>query len=213
MMTLAQQYWDYVFLLNLGSYSGEPLDNLKIQKLTFISEDTARQREKLKAANFSFFRYNQGPYSKELADAVRELESLGFVDPETRKPTERGRYILDYVREFVKESQPAQHALRILGETCKKYKRVKSSKLVNIVYGMKVPVAQFNGKIMRVRDIPKHVDIICPGSENLFDFSVFPQEIVEDLQTEFSLTPEDISPDNPHNISAAQAALDAAIAR
>jgi uncharacterized protein YwgA len=180
-MTLAQQYWDYVFLLNLGSCSGEPLDNLKIQKLTFISEDTARQREKLKAANFSFFRYNQGPYSKELADAVRELENLGLIDPETRVPTERGRYVLDYVEEFVNESKPAQHALRILGETCKKYKKVKSSKLVNVVYDMKVPVAQFDGKIMKVRDIPKNIDIIRPGSENLTDFSVFPQDIIEDL--------------------------------
>ncbi len=211
-MTLAQQYWDYVFLLNLGKCVDEPLDNLKVQKITFISEDRARQEDRLKAANFPFFRYNQGPYSKELATAVNALESLGFIDPETRQPTERGLYLLDYVQEFVDQSTPAQRALRILEETCKKFRNVKSSKLVDTVYEMRVPVAQYNGQIMKVRDIPKCVDIILPGSENLSDFSLFPPEALEELREEFSLTPEDLNPKNPDNIALARERLNAALA-
>ncbi len=209
----SEQFWDYVFLLNLFQCSEEPLDNLKIQKLTFISEDKAREEDKLKAAHYPFFRFNLGPYSKVLANDVRTLEDLGFVHPETRCPTERGRYILDYVQEFIKQSKEAQHSLKILSNVCKKYRDVKSSKLVNIVYKMEVPVVQFNGKVMTVRDIPLHTDIIDPALENLSDIPVFTQEALDDLQVEFSLSAEDLDPDKPENVLFARAALIDALAR
>ena len=122
MRFLTQQYWDHIFLLNLCRSAGEPLDNLKIQKITFISEDAARQKQKLRAAHFHFFKYTYGPFSKELANDVRKLEDLGFLHPETREPTDRAKYILDYVQEFVKKCKPAQQSLHILSETCRKYR-------------------------------------------------------------------------------------------
>jgi uncharacterized protein YwgA len=208
-----QQFWDYIFLLNLFECSEEPLDNLKIQKVTFISEDIARREQNLKAAHFPFFRYNQGPYSKILANDVRKLEDFGFIHPETRCPTERGRYILDYVNEFVQRSKTAQESLRILSSVCKEYRDVRSSKLVDLVYKMKVSVSQFHGKVMTVKDIPLYTDIIDPDSEELADIPVFTNEALEDLKVEFSLGPEDLNPDNPANIALARAALDAAISR
>src|SRR5436305_4671852 len=208
----AQQYWDHIFLLNLSKCADEPLDNLKIQKIAFISENEARKK-KLKAAHFPFFRYTYGSFSREVANDVRKLEDLGFLHPETREPTERAKYLLDYTEEFVKKSKAAQSSLRIVAHICRKYRGVKSTKLVDIVYKMKVPVAQFQDRIMLVRDIPLRADIIRPDSDLLPDFSIFPQQAIEDLRAEFALSAEDLNPVNPDNIAFARAALDAALAR
>jgi uncharacterized protein YwgA len=211
-MGSSEQIWNYVFLLHLFECSKEPLDNLKIQKVTFVSENEARG-EKLKAAYFPFFRYNLGPYSKILANDVRRLEDFGFVNPESRLPTERGRYILEYVQEFIKESKQAQYSINILRSVCKTYKDVKSSKLVDIVYKMKVPVVQYCGEVRAVKDIPLYVDILDPENEYLSDLPPIPQQILEDLEAEFSTSSEDLNPDKPENVEKARAILAAALAR
>jgi hypothetical protein len=89
MMRNEGQIWDQIFLLNLFSCSDERLDNLKIQKIVFLTEIEGRNRN-FAAANFPFFRYHFGPYSKVAANTVRKLEVFGFVDPEFHRPGERG---------------------------------------------------------------------------------------------------------------------------
>jgi len=210
-MSNEKQVWDQIFLLNLFSCSEEPLDNLKIQKIVFLSEIEGRNRE-FAAANYPFFRYHFGPYSKVAANAVRKLEVFGFVDPEFHRPTERGQYVLDYVCEFVRHSAKAVEALEILQTTCEKYRNTKSSDLVNIVYGLRVSVVGMGGKIMTVREIPECVDIIVPAEEKLETFVPFPQDLLGDLVTEFSLRPDDLNPNKPENIAFAKAAIERALA-
>jgi hypothetical protein len=206
----SQELWDQFFLLSLFQCSDEPLDNLKIQKIIFISEDKAR-REKLAAAHFPFFRYNLGPYSKVVANDVRRLEDLGFIEPETKKPTKRGQFVLAYLDEFAQASKEASQALSILGGVCKSYRDFRSSQLVDAVYGMEVSVIGLNGEIMRVRDIPLCTDILDPNREHLKDFSALPDDVVEDLKTEFSLTSDALDPANPSNIDLARAILTKAL--
>lgn len=209
--TPAEEIWDQIFLLNLFGCSPEPLDNLKIQKVVFVSEDEGR-RKGLATAHFPFFRYNLGPYSKVIANDVRRLEDFGFIDKETLQPTDRGRYVLQYVASLVDHSKSAKESLGILQSVCKRYRDTKSSRLVNIVYDMKVPVLGFDGKVMRVKEIPANTDIIDPRREGLADVVVFSEESLNDLQTEFDLSPEDLDPNNPANVKLARAAIDAALA-
>ncbi len=205
------QIWDQIFLLNLFSCSEEPLDNLKIQKIVFVSEIEGRNRN-FAVANYPFFRFHYGPYSKVAANTVRKLEVFGFVDPEFHKPTERGQYVLDYVSEFITHSSKAVEALKILQATCKQYRDTKSSQLVNIVYGMKVSVVGMGGKMMTVREIPECVDIIVPAEEKLETFIPFPEDLFGDLVTEFSLRPDDLNPNKPENIAFTKAAMERALA-
>lgn len=212
MRRFAQQLWDEVFLLNLFSCSpSEPFDNLKVQKVVFITENEARG-ERLAAANFPFFRYNLGPYSKELANDVRKLEDFRFIDPETRELTARGKYVVDYVAEEIKESKDALYVLGILHEACAKYANWRSPALVNHVYGMKVPVFAFGYQEMSIRDIPHCTDILDPQREDLKSIQVFSPQLMEDLQAEFSMSPEDLSPENPANIAFAKQVLTRALA-
>jgi uncharacterized protein YwgA len=201
-----QEIWDQVFLLNLFGCSGEPLDNLKIQKIVFISEDEAR-KQKLAAAHFPFFRFNLGPYSKVVANDVRKLEDFGFIDPETRRPTERGEYVLAYIAECVSVSERAKTALGILDGVCTEYRYTKSSDLVDIVYNRSVSVVGLNGEVMKVRDIPLCTDILFPVEERLGEPIHLSAELVSDLRTEFSLTASDLDPDNPVNVKLAREAL------
>jgi len=205
-----QEIWDQVFLLNLFGCSEEPLDNLKIQKIVFISEDEAR-KIKLAAAHFPFFRYNLGPYSKVLANDVRKLEDFGFIDPETKHPTERGEYILAYVKECTSTSKQATTVLEILKGVCTEYRYTRSSDLVDIVYNRSVSVVGLNGEVMKVRDIPPCIDILFPVEERLAEPIRFPKELVSDLQTEFSLSAEDLDPNNPVNIKLAREAMSRAL--
>ncbi len=210
-MQSERQIWDLVFLLNLFRCSEEPLDNLKIQKIVFVSEIEGRNQN-FAAANYPFFRYRFGPFSKVAANTVRKLEVFGFVDPEFHQPTKRGQYVLEYVSEFVKHSSKAVEALNILHTTCEKYRDTKSSTLVDIVYGMKVSVVGMGGKVMPVREIPECVDIIVPAEEKLETFIPFPQEIMRDLITEFSLRPDDLNPNKPENVEFTKAAIERALA-
>jgi hypothetical protein len=73
MRTATEEAWDQIFLLSLFAGSDEPLDNLKVQKVVFISEDEAR-RDGILAAHFPFYRNKFGPYSPVLANDVRRLE-------------------------------------------------------------------------------------------------------------------------------------------
>jgi uncharacterized protein YwgA len=210
MASVQQLFWDHVFLLNLFKCSAEPLDNLKIQKMVFLSEVEGRARN-FATANFPFFRYHFGPYSKVAANLVRKLEVFGFVDPEFHQPSERGEYVLDYVQEFIRQSPRAVEALEILHAMCEKYRDTKSSALVDIVYGMKVSVIGMGGRVMTVRDIPECVDIIVPAEEKLETFIPFPKDLLDDLATEFSLRPNDLDPNNPANIKLAREAMSKAL--
>src|ERR1039458_77453 len=103
--TPSEEVWDQIFLLNLFKCSSEPLDNLKIQKFVFVSEDEARHKG-LAAAHFPFFRYNLGPYSKVIANDVRRLQDFGFIDKETLQPSERGLFRSE---EHTSELQSLRH--------------------------------------------------------------------------------------------------------
>jgi len=203
--------WDQVFLLNLFTCSHEPLDNLKIQKITFLSEIEGRNSN-LATANYPFFKFTFGPYSKTLANTVRKLEVFKFIDPEFRKLTKRGEYVLEFVNEFVKSSPKAEESLKILQAMCDQYRDIKSSSLVDVVYGIKVSVVGMSGNIMSVSEIPMCVDIIVPEEEKLETVIPFPEDILNDLATEFSLRPDDVDANKPENVAFAKDAMERALA-
>lgn len=91
--------WDRILLLHLlhSAQDTKVVDNVKVQKLTFISEVQGAEL-RLKTAHYPFFRYNFGPYSKELAKEVSFLEALGFINNESRELTSRADVILRYIQ-------------------------------------------------------------------------------------------------------------------
>lgn len=206
MRTAIEEAWDRIFLLALFAESKEPLDNLKIQKVVFISEDQAR-KEQILAAHFPFYRNKLGPYSPVLANDVRKLEDYGFVDPETRQPTDRGRYLLDYIADDLQQSKSARHSLEILAITQSKYQDTGSFHLKDLVYEMPVSVTGLKGSVMPVKEIPIRTAIIHPALEQVRESPSLPSDLLDDVCVEFSLTRDDLDPDSPANIELARETL------
>src|ERR1700722_14942341 len=191
MRSVAEEAWDQIFLLALFAGSKEPLDNLKIQKVVFVSEDEAR-KQKFLAAHFPFYRNKFGPYSPLLANDVRKLEDCGFIYPEIRQPTKRGQYLLDYVADDIQQSKSASHSLDLLIAVRNEYQGMGSFALKDIVYDMQVAVAGLKGTVMAVKDIPMRATIIHPALEGFGEIPSLPNDLLDDICIELSLLAEDL---------------------
>jgi len=210
MRSMVEETWDHIFLLALFAQSKEPLDNLQIQKVVFLSENEAREKKVL-AAYFPFYRNKFGPYSPLLANDVRKLEDSGFIYQETRQPTKRGRYLLDYVADDIRESKGARTSWELLAATQNKYENTGSFALKDMVYEMRVSVTGLNGSIMAVKEIPMRTTIIHPALERSSESPSLPNDLLDDICVEFSLTREDLDPDSLANIAIAREALTQAL--
>ena len=196
MHTSAQLAWNRIATLALlregRPNSAQSIDNLRIQKLGFRSELKGQSRGNLPAF-FKFFRYDLGPYSKELAWQVRALEERDFINSETRCLTWRGQYLLEYIEPEIRRFEAARNALEIIRETCEECRSIRlSSRLVDQTYEMQVPVAGMGNQIMRVRDIPMNTDIIVPPP--FLPLPMLSPEMVEELREEWEIPPSSLDP-------------------
>jgi len=214
MLTKSQNIWNKVALLNIldGAHAENPetADNFSIQKLSFISELNGRL-ENLRSAYYKFFRYKNGPYSSGLANDVRQLESLGLIDPESRVVTDRGRFFLDYAQPEVEESDTAKASLQAINNATKKWGKLRGWQIVDAVYALSVPVDDLNGTKMKVSDIPLHTDILVPWKFSGRDAISFSEDMVSDLEAELSIPAAHLDPDSPELLARVSDALEAAL--
>lgn len=181
--------WDSVAVLTLldaVNKKGLVNGNLMLQKVGFLAElEAARQH--LRVARFRFFRYNLGPFSAELANAVAALESKGIIT-KRRVLTPRGRYVLEYAADSIAQSQDASRSVELLNEVGQKHGNKTGEDLKEYVYGLKVPVADWNGMEGRVRDIPMFTDILDPARDpHLVDVQPFDSDTAEELAAELEM--------------------------
>ena len=199
MTTNPTAIWDTVALLTLFDSVNKisRVDgNLKSQKLVFLAELEGQQHH-LKAAHFRFFRYTYGPFSHQVANKIDALESRQVLTP-GHLLTKRGRYILDYVSEFVEASHRASEATQILRDVAHKFGRKTGAQLKEYVYGLKVPVIEFGNRPRKVRDLQIGVDILDP-SRHLDSVEVMPfdDETLEELRAELEMPPGTLNPNSP----------------
>lgn len=193
-----QKYWDLTTVLCMFEFANRiaPIDgNLKIQKLGFISEWRAQEARVL-AAHYKFFRYQFGPYSKDLANDVGFLKERGFVDVFNRL-TARGNYLVEYIRPEIERNENSALSLEIIKGVCSEYARYSGIQLKRQVYEMVVPVIDYNNCPLKVRDIGYFTDILDPMKlTGLKECANFPDDTVDDLKREFYIPPETLDPAN-----------------
>jgi len=194
-----QEIWDRITLLHLfkevnqrASISGA----LQLQKLIFLLEFEGQQAG-LRAAHYRFFRYHRGPFSRELPEDVKLLAEFGFVLKSALKPTKRADFVIEYTAEYLNASNQAQRIIELVKDISSRYGKRSGWSLMNMVYKMNVPVFEL-GEMMKVQDVPTFVDILDPtNTSSLAEPSPFPDDIVSDLEEEFSIPPEALDPENP----------------
>lgn len=193
-----QTIWDYVATLKLfdevnkvGTMDG----NLKLQKLTFIAELEGLEKG-IASSHFRFFRYNYGPFSKDLVGDVQQLTNLGFCSA-SMKLTKRGQFFLDYIRPEVEHSDAALQAYEVFERVAKEYGRRGGTSLMKTVYRLVVPVYELGGQKVKVDDIPFLTDILVPTCEqNLTEAAPFSEDMIADLEEELRIPMELLDPEN-----------------
>lgn len=193
-----QKYWDLAAVLNLFDFANKiaPIDgNFKIQKLGFISELRGQENAGVRATHYKFFRYHFGPYSKELANDVGFLKERGFLDAFNRV-TDRGRYLIDYIRPEIAQSNNSELSLEILQSVCTDYGRYTGGQLKRQVYEMVVPVIEYDNATLKVKDIGYCTDILDPVRLDLRESANFPDDTLQDLRSEFNIPLESLDPAN-----------------
>ena len=169
----------------------------KFQKIFFLSELMLEQ-EKIQGLTFKYFRYNNGPFSKDLFTTFESLETHGLAKgtlSRNFKLTKEGEYLF----EIIKSSglyKSNQDVTKIIDKAIKEFGNKWGGDLMNIVYDIKVPLWNLNTHSIiykKIKSIDTYIDLLP------FDFTKYKKkfsisdDLIEDLLYEFSLTPEDKS--------------------
>jgi hypothetical protein len=150
---------DKILLLSLFSLSTRerPLESmLKAQKLSFLTAMPLFLRRQ-KAFSLEFYRHLKGPMSTGVYKAIDDFSSLGLMKRDNYRlsdPTQQARSLF---QEFFSEVIEGIPENRFVGEqlvnTAKEYGNLWPSRLVDIVYDMKVPTVESKEE-RTVRDTP-----------------------------------------------------------
>lgn len=132
----------------------------KLQKTTFLAEH-ALSEIGLTGPRFTFFRYNNGPFSRQLWDAYDFLHAQGFARQADQPAlTDRGVVLVDYVAELRDETN--RKFFTRLDSTLEDCRHRKGAQLMRAVYQLELPV---DHQMIKVEDIPIGVDLIVPQGE------------------------------------------------
>ena len=191
MRTKKEIYIDYLLTLYLIRYSEENnyhIDGrLKFQKLMFISEINMLNKSE-KGLHLKFFRYNYGPYSRELAEDYKELEKRDLIT--NFKITSAGIEILNLLWEGVKGINKNRSIANELEKTVNHYGKYNGYALKDIVYKMKIKPHDMPGQELRIRNIPLFVDLIVPENFKTNVKFDMPDDVLGIFEEELKLTPE-----------------------
>jgi uncharacterized protein YwgA len=138
-------------------------DDLKAQKLVFLSEKLSVQR-KLRSLVYPFFRWHKGPWSKDLSDDLRHLTNTGLLcrgkngfslTPEAREILAFSESLLNTEHIFLKP----------IDETIKEWGHYASDAIKEKVYDIAFFVPRLR-KVMRMRDIDEGQILLFGVSES-----------------------------------------------
>lgn len=134
-------------------------DKLKCMKLPFLAEYPMFEK-RIKAFNLTFFQYEFGPFSKHIYEVWGDLEGVGciaLIDKKLLELKEEGHQIAHtFIREVLSQAENRLF-LEQLQDTAKKYARLATPAIMNIVYDTEVHVLEL-GKRLKVRDAPMGVN-------------------------------------------------------
>ena len=144
-----------------------------LEKIIFLAEWKMIE-ERVKGLNFPYFRYDYGPFSKEVSQEINDLKKTGLLEKQDEiKLTKEGEKLLESYSDLLQRNKDI---IVYIDKVIEKYHRYTTQELKNLVYDMEFPMP--NGKI-KIKDIQHYTDMlfILPETE---------------VKKEFKLTEEDI---------------------
>lgn len=189
MKTESQKLSETLLLLRILEKDRNISGKLKFQKEVFLAE-LALLESNLGGLFFKFFRYNLGPYSKDLTQTYEFLALQGFVHRSNFRLTERGEYLNKWVELTLKSYENNSKIYRVIDSTVKKYSPYHGEGLKRRVYRLKVKPFDMPEKEMAVEEIPSFTDIIVPQQFSSTLNLKIPSSLKKDLKIEFGIEKE-----------------------
>jgi len=142
-------------------------NRIKCMKLPFLVEYPMFEN-RMKVFNLTFFQYEYGPISKHIYEVWGDLEGVDcitFIDKNWIALKEEGHRIARaFIGEVLGKSEN-QRFLRQLQDVAKKYGRLATPAILNVVYNMEVYVLDLRERL-KIRDAPMGINFIYTLDDN-----------------------------------------------
>ncbi len=140
----------FLYLVSETSKAGIVEDDLKAQKLVFLSQKKLVQK-KLKAFSYTFLRWHKGPFSKDLAEDIKSLVKAGMLSRinDNIALTDAGREIVARSEELLTKQPEFMVPIKAIAQL---YGAIPSEQLKEQVYDISVWVPKLK-KTMKIRDV------------------------------------------------------------
>jgi len=150
-----------LYLIDKTNKEGYLEDNLKLQKLAFLTQKKFIER-RLKGFSYNFFRWHKGPFSADVNNDLVLLKQMNFARWEDRiYLTEEGEALLKQCEDLFERNDTF---LQIIDSIIKEYAGLKPDEIKEKVYEMKVMVPKIR-KSMLIREIPPKTLILYRPSK------------------------------------------------
>lgn len=150
-----------LYLINSVNKQNNFLGITKLQKLVYILENYLYTKGK-RALNFSFFRWDYGPMSKEIYVERDFLVNNGLIEKEGDiRITKKGKNLLSQCSEILEENETI---IQLIDRITNEYSRYETEDLKNRVYNTKDPSWG-----LRIIDISQGFDLLVglPEKEDI----------------------------------------------
>jgi hypothetical protein len=183
--SLEQKVSDRLLLLWLIK-KGSSLDAYELQIVPFRAEYEL-QKEGMRAFNYEFFQYNQGPLSIEVYDDRDFLKEQSLISVEgfTARITPEGKKLVSEFEEVFKKNRTVVQKLE---KSVEQFSKMSSAELVADTHKM---IIKWEGKPTRIGDLPKHATILSQPRKSSLELDsatsetlaiLFQRELIDNLR-------------------------------
>ena len=180
---------DMVLLLYLLKGAGDVYGRTKIQKTVFLTEFALVSTARPVLPHYTFFRYYNGPFSRQLWDDCDDLTASGFLGEEDLKPTERGDYLIELVVPELRSLTDWQPIFATFDSQLDFCRSRNGAELINYVYGLTIAPSGAPWRRQLIKDVAELTDLIEPHP----GAPAIPDWLTDAVKNEIALTSEELA--------------------
>lgn len=177
---------DVFFLLYLTNRAAPVWGRTKVQKTVFLAELRLREAG-LVGPHFTFRRWEKGPFSTDLWDAMDDLRARGFLSH--YHPTSRGQFLIDLAEPELRAIPENQQVFEVADRVAKQCRPKSGAQLIRDVYRIRMTPEGWEEK-RAIREIPMNVKLLFPPTDRGI---VIPYDLAEIISSDLKLTDEQLA--------------------
>lgn len=150
-----------LYLINKTNEIADVEDNLKVQKLVFLSQKKLIEK-KIKGFSYNFFRWERGPFSANVSEDINGLIQDNFLSwgKGNIKLTKEGEKVLKECSEILESNH---NVIQYVDQIVEEYGQLTPDEIKKYVYDLRIMVPRIR-KLMRIEDIPMRTLILFKPS-------------------------------------------------